>query len=199
MSTKVFPMGKAEVLVAASAKIAAVSKSPFKVYYLVGYPNQPSAWLLLKQVAADEDYASAAFSAATLVRIEAGPSEVFFGQGTDEVVFEKRGLVNQPAPVALDATGALTAAMVASGIVTSTTAAAVTGTLPTGTVLKAAFQLAIGEAIDFSVIATGANAFTVAVAADVTNVGSLIVATGTSGRFRLRRTADLSHVVYRLS
>lgn len=199
MSSKVYPFGRVEVVVAASAKIAAWSKAPYKIYQQAGYPNQPVSWNLLKSGLADEDYASAALSAATLVRIEAGASEVFYGQGTDELVLEKRGFQNQPAPIALDATGTLTAAMIAAGIITSTTAAAVAGTVPTGTVLDAALQMALGESLDFSVIATGANAFTVTAASGVTIVGAAAVATATSGRFRLRKTAAATYIIYRVS
>jgi hypothetical protein len=198
MSLKVYPFGKVEVTVAALAKIAAWSKSPYTIKYKVGYPNQPDSWPILKSGAADEEYASAAFTAATVVRIEAGASEVLYGQGVDEVVLEKRAARNQPAPVALDATGTITAAMIMAGIITSA-AAAVTGTLAVATVLDAAFQMAIGESVDFSVIKVGANSFTVAVDTGVTAVGALVVATATSGLFRLRKTAVATYILYRLS
>jgi len=199
MSSKVFPFGVVEFTLAASAKIAAYSKSPAKIYIKAGYPNYPDSWSLLKALAAEEEYASAAVSTTTLVRIEAEASDVYYAYGTDAVVPEKRDWQNQPAPGALDATGALTAAMILSGIVTSTTAAAVAGTVPTGTVLDAALNLAIGESVDFSVIATGANAFTVTAAAGVTIVGVAVVATVTSGRFRLRKTAAATYIIYRLA
>jgi hypothetical protein len=199
MSSKVYALGKQEVLVAASAKIAAWSKAPYKIYQKVGYPNQPDTWSLLKVGAADEEYSSSAFTGATTVRIEASASEVFYAQGTDSVPIERRSYQAQPAPIALDATGPLTAAMIAAGIITSTTAAAVAGTVPTGTVLDAALQMGIGESIDFTVIATGANGFTVTVAAGVTIVGGAVVATATSGRFRLRKTAAATYIIYRLS
>ena len=199
MSSKVYPLGKVDILIAASAKVAAWSKAPYKIYQKVGYPNQPDSRSLIKQGAADEEYQSSAFTGATTVRIEASASEVFYGQGTDEVPIERRSYQAQPAPVALDATGPLTAAMIAAGLITSSTAAAVSGTVPTGTVLDAALQIGIGESIDFSVIATGANAFTIVVASGVTNVGSLVIATVTSGRFRLRKTAAATYIIYRLS
>lgn len=200
MSSKVYAMGAALVAVAASARIAVWSKAPFKVYQKVGYPNQPDSWLLIKAGAADEEYQSAAFSAAAVLRVEAGASDVLYGTGTDELLVERRSYQAQPDPVALNTTGALTAAMIAAGLITSTTGAAVTGTVPTGTVLDAALQMQIGESIDFSVINTGgANAFTVAVASGVTNVGSLVVALTSSARFRLRKTAVATYIIYRLS
>jgi hypothetical protein len=90
--------------------------------------------------------------------------------------------------------------MILSGILTSTTAAAVAGTLPTGAVLDAASEFAIGDSFDWSVIATGANAFTVTAAASGhTIVGVGAVATVTSAIWRTRKTAADTFVSYRLS
>ena len=113
------------------------------------------------------------------------------------VITERRGLRGQGAPGVLDATGALTAEMILSGIVTSA-AATVAGTVPTGTVMDAAFDLEIGESVDWSVIKVGANNFTVTAATGHTLVGSGVVATTTSGLFRSRKTAANTFVTYRI-
>lgn len=107
----------------------------------------------------------------------------------------------QGAPGTLNATGTLTAALVAAGIVTSTTAAAVTATVDTGTAMDTALAatVAIGDGFEWSAIATGANAFTVTAAATHTLVGSGVVATATSGRFFSKRTAANTWVTYRLA
>ena len=158
-----------------------------------------SSWALLSFVKAAEEYASSALSFAKDVKIEAGGREAFYSIGTAAVVTNRRGLRGQGAPVALNATGALTAAAIASGIVTSTTAAAVVGTIPTGAVMDAALELEVGEAIDWSVISTGGNAFTVTAAASGhTVVGVGAVATVTSGLFRTRKTAVATYVTYRI-
>lgn len=105
----------------------------------------------------------------------------------------------QGAPGALNATGDLTAALILGGIVTSTTASAVTATLPTGTVMDAAVKIEIDDAIEWSVINTGSNAFTVTAAASGhTVVGDGEVAGGTSGRFLTRKSAAGTFVTYRL-
>lgn len=105
----------------------------------------------------------------------------------------------QGTPGALNATGALTTALLLGGIVTSTTGAAVVATLDTGTVTGAALpDLPIGGSIEWSAINTGGNAFTVTAATDHTIVGAGAVAAGTSGRFRTRRTAATTFVTYRL-
>jgi hypothetical protein len=110
--------------------------------------------------------------------------------------------VLQGAPGALNATGTLTAALIGTGIVTSTSAAGVTATLNTGELMDDAFakEIEIGEAFDWSVINTGPNTFTVTAAASGhTVVGAGAVATTTSGLFRTRRTAVDTWVTYRLS
>jgi uncharacterized protein YaiE (UPF0345 family) len=78
---------------------------------------------------------------------------------------------NQPTPGTLNATGTLTAALILGGIVTSTTAAAVTATLDTGTVCDAALTMAVNDSFDWSVIQHGANSFTVTAATGHTIVG----------------------------
>lgn len=107
--------------------------------------------------------------------------------------------ISQGTPAAVNATATLTAAELLTGIITSTTAAAVVGTLPTGTLLDAAADLAIDEAFDWSVINTGAaNTFTVAAGTGHTVVGNMVVALSTTGRFRSRKTAANTFVTYRI-
>lgn len=107
----------------------------------------------------------------------------------------------QGAPVAVNTTATLTIANLLAGIITSTTAAAVTGTLPTGTLTDAGVTdpaMAIGDCFDWSVINTGGtNAFTVAAGTDHTLVGSGAVAANSSQRFRTRKTAANTFVTYR--
>jgi hypothetical protein len=104
----------------------------------------------------------------------------------------------QSAPGTLNATGALTTDLIKTGIVTSTTASAVTATLPTGAALEAAFKLDLDDAIEWKVINTGSNNFTVQVADGHTVVGGLVVAGGASGRFLTRRSAANTFVTYRV-
>jgi len=89
MSTKVYPNGNSgEVAVPANDKIAVFSNSEYQVFQLVGYPNLPSTWNLIKSGAAGETYTSAAFAAAATVRVDAGPSDAFYEVGTAPVVAE---------------------------------------------------------------------------------------------------------------
>ena len=194
----VFAQGTVTVTVPSGEKIAVQAYSPASVFQEVGYPNFPESQDLLT-VVENTTYVSAAFSAATSVTIQAGASGATYAVGTDPVVSDDGKFQLQGTPGVLNATGALTAAMILSGIVTSTTAAAVAGTLPTGAVLDAASEFAIGDSFDWSVIATGANAFTVTAAATGhTIVGTAAVATVTSGAWRTRKTAAETFVSYRI-
>lgn len=113
-------------------------------------------------------------------------------------------------PVAVNATATLTAAQVATGYITSTSAAAVTMTLPTGTLLGAALGAVAGTAFELYIDNTaGANTVTVAVAvngikSDAANTtaasfGQLTVASGVTGigRFTLIFSSATAYVFTR--
>lgn len=105
----------------------------------------------------------------------------------------------QKAPATLNATGTLTAAQILAGIITSTTAAAVTATMPLGTALEAALDLQVDEAVEFAVINTGGvNAFTLAANTGVTIIGNAVTSANNSHHYRLRKTALNTFVVYRI-
>ena len=139
-----------------------------------------------------------AYSAGATLVIEAGVSDVLYEVGAAPVVQSLYDVQYQGDPEAVDTTGAVSAAAMLGGIVTSTTAAAVAGTIPTGTVMDAASEFEIGDSFDWSVIVTGANAFTVTAATGHTIVGDAVVATVTSGLFRTRKTAANTFVTYRI-
>jgi hypothetical protein len=197
------PGGKKEVSLAASDKIAVYTRGTALIYQDVGYPQYPSKLDLISDVANEEYLSSAVSAAATFVIDNSGnPYPALYEIGTAPVIKDdgRKSSVVQAAPVALDVTGDITAAMILGGIVTSA-AAIVTGTLPNPSLLEAAAEFAIGDSIDWSVIKVGANGFTVAQSADGfhTIVGAAVVATATSGRWRTRKTSATTFVSYRLS
>lgn len=200
MPSIVYSNGTTKVTIPAAESIAVATfgQSSASVYLQAGYPNHPNTLSLLGVVDNEQTVFGPYASGATIV-IEAGADAVFYEVGTAPVVQSLISSQYQGTPTALNATGAVTAAAILGGIVTSTTAAAVAGTVPTGTVLDAASQFAIGDSVDWSVIATGANAFTVTADTDHTLVGNAVVASATSGRFRTRKTAANTFVTYRLS
>ena len=106
----------------------------------------------------------------------------------------------QGEPAAVNTTATITIANIRTGLITSTTAAAVDMTLPTGTLMDGGFTgVFTGMAVMWSVINTGANAATLLAGASHTIVGSAVVAAGTSGRFTSRRTGATTWVTYRIS
>jgi hypothetical protein len=198
MSSYIVPaFGVLTLPVAASARVATFSiGDEYSVNQVLGYPNQPSSQANL--FTGQGAFTSSTFTLAGSVVINAGAYQVLVNIGASAAVFERQNF--QATPGTLNATGALTAALILGGIVTSTTAAAVTGTLNTGTVMDAAGTFAVGDAFDWAVINTGAvNAFTVNAATGHTIVGSPTVALSTSGRFRTFKTAANTFVAYRLS
>lgn len=195
-STVIQPYGQATFSVPASGKVATYSVGKYTVDQVAGYPNVPSADVTL--FSGTGANTSAAFSVAGSAIVRAGASPVSVNVGASAVVYERANY--QGTPGTLNATGTLTAALIATGIVTSTTAAGVTATLDTGAIMDAALTMAIGDSFDWSAISTGGNTFTVTAAASGhTLVGSGAVATVTSGRFRTRKTAADTFITYRLA
>jgi len=200
MQSIVYPNGNISITVPAaeSVAVATIGSSQATVYRELGYPNAPPTRSLLGVVQNGQTVFGPYASGATII-IEAGADEVMYEVGVAPVVLWLKCYALQPDPGVLNATGALTAAMMLSGIVTSTTAAAVAGTVPTGATMDLASQFNVGDAFDWSVIATGANTFTVTAASGHTIVGTAAVATATSGRFRTRKTAADTFITYRLA
>jgi len=119
-------------------------------------------------------------------------------------------LVANPTVSAIDATGTATAAQVAAGYITSTSALATTITLPTGTLLGAALGATKGTVFDLYVDNTGgANIVTMAVAtngilssgaADTPgSFGDLTIAAGATGlaRFTIMFSSATAYVFTR--
>lgn len=198
MPNVIHPNGTATVTVPATESIAVFTFGQADVIQVVGYPNIPSSETLLGVVDNEQTVFGAYASGATIV-INAGASPVYYEVGVSPVVKLIYASQYQGDPVAVNATGAVSAAAILGGIVTSTTAAAVAGTIPTGTVMDASAEFVIGESVDWSVINTGAaNAFTVTAAAGHTIVGAAAVAASSSGLFRTRKTAANTFITYRI-
>lgn len=199
-SSIIFDYGSAvNVAIPASESIVVYTQDQAQVWQLGLFPNQPPVRSLLGTVVNGTTTFGPFTTAATLT-VVGGAGETLFSVGVAPAIIETKASQIQNDPVAVNVTGAVSAAAIQGGLVTSTTAAAVAGTVPTGAVMEAAVQWAIGDSVDWSVIATGANAFTVTAAASGhTLVGSGVVATVTSGLFRTRKTAFETFVTYRLS
>jgi hypothetical protein len=107
-------------------------------------------------------------------------------------------VVDAPAPTAISTTATLTNADIQSGII-NTTGTTYTVTMPLGTTLETLVPwTSVDLGYDFSVINTASGTITIAVNTNVTSLGTLTILTATSARFRIRRTAANTFILYRL-
>ena len=123
-SNIIYQEGEATVVVAATESVAVATKGTAQVYQIVGYPDRPDTDTLIGTVTAGQTVFGA-YSAGTTLRIEAGAGDVLYQSGVAPVVTELYASQIQAAPVAVNTTGAVSATALLGGIVTSTTAAAV--------------------------------------------------------------------------
>ena len=197
----IFAQGTATVTVPAGEKIAVQAYSPASVFQEVGYPNFPESQDLL-QVVENTTYVSAAFTNATSVTIQAGASGAYYSVGVAPDINNNGNWQPQGAPANIADGGSMvaTAANVLTGIITATPTASRDIQLPTGANLDLATEWAIGDSFDFSVITLAAFALTLTVNTNVTIVGAAATAatSGASARFRCRKTAADTFVVYRI-
>ena len=125
-----------------------------------------------------QDISTNATTGAVTVDATFGATTSVTNLTTTNLVFTDQ---NHPTTAAINATATATAAEVATGYITSTSAAATTITLPTGTALGTALGAARGTVLDLFVDNTaGASTVTIAVA---TNGVLSSAATDTAGSF----------------
>jgi len=119
-----------------------------------------------------------------------------FGDGNESEI----NMVTQVAPTAKTAAATLTAAELATGIITYNGAAAAL-TMPLGTDLDVAFpSMKVNSCFDFYIINIGGtNAATVTANTGVTLVGVAAVSANTAANWRVRKTADATYVAYRVA
>lgn len=200
-NTKVYANGlSGNVTVPAAESIAVRSLGgEVQVYRVLGYPNFPDTRSLIGTVASGTETVFGSYSSGATIEIEAGAGGALYAVGVGPKVGTD-GYVKEVTVGTLNATGTLTAALISGGIVTSTTASAVTATLDTGTVMDAALDLAVGDGFEWSAINTGgSNSFVVTAATGHTVVGTgVTVTTGTSQRFLTKKTAANTFVTYTL-
>lgn len=199
MSSIIYDQGTATFNVPAGGSVAVFTRDSAVVLTVGNYPNVPPSLNQIGVVLAGVVTTFGPFANATVVQVQGGAGETYYSVGTAPAITDRQDYSIQPTPVAVNVTGAVSSAAILGGIVTSTTAAAVAGTIPTGAVLDAATTLAVGESFSWSVINTGPNTFTVTAAANHTIVGTATVATATSGYFRTVKTAAGTFITYRLS
>lgn len=190
-----------ELTIPAGGAVSAFSQGAFSV--LVQNPpssNIPPVWSKLADVGAGAGtYTSATFAAGALVRIDAsGGSSVSVDVGLSPGPKLERVATAQGVTVtAVNASATLTTAQMAGGVISSTSAAAVAATLPTGAVMDTQGVQAIGEGFYWLVDNTGPSAFTVTAAASGHTVASGVVAATSSAQFFTLKTAAATYRTYR--
>ena len=108
-------------------------------------------------------------------------------------------VVYTPAPASISAVATLTNANLQAQII-NTTGTSYTVTMPLGSTLDTLIVWATTDiGFEFSVINTASGTITMAANTGVTTLGGLTIATGSSAKFRIRRTAASTYVMYRIS
>lgn len=158
-----------------------------------------SGYVLEAYGATTPSNADAGYSVGCMFRNTTGGSAgtLFVNQGTNaSALWGAIDGNNSGGSAAINATATATAAQVATGRITSTSAAATTITLPTGTLLGAALAATAGTVFDLTIDNTaGANTVTIAVAVNgilsaaavagsTANFGLLTVPSGVTGTAR---------------
>lgn len=204
MSNIIAVDGKATVTIPAGESIAVFTQGQAQVSRTLGFPNYPDQTTLIGTVANGQTVFGSYASGATIVVESVGSQPVYYEVGTAPQVQQLRlnaQVQGAPTDIADGAAMAFTAASLLGGIVTATPTEARNIQFPTGTVLDAASEFAVGDSFDFSLITLAAFALTVTVNTGVTIVGAAATA-GTSGaaaRFRMRKTAANTFVAYRIA
>jgi hypothetical protein len=197
----IFTQGTATVTVPSGQRIAVQAFSPASVFQEVGFPNFPGSQDLLT-VVDNTTYVSSAFTNATNVTIQAGASGALYSIGTAPQIGNDGNWQPQPAPADIADGGSMvmTAAQLLTSIITSTPTTGRNIQLPTAASLESATSFAINDSFDFSVITLAAFALTLTVNTGVTIVGGAATGatSGSAARFRIRKTAAATFVVYRI-
>jgi hypothetical protein len=198
-SNIIYAYGSVQGLAIPAGESVVVNTKDQAIVFQVGnFPNFPQARAPLGTVV-NGTTTFGPFTTAAVVDIVGGAGMTLYAVGTSPTILEQIAFRFNPPPFTVNVTGLISAAAMYRGIVTSTTAAAVAGTIPTGAVMELSSEFASSDSFDWSVIATGANAFTVTASASHTVVGSGVVASATSGLFRTVRVSSGVFVTYRLS
>lgn len=193
--------GNAGITLPAGAAIAVYSAGGARILQWANFPQYPQKFIQVATVAPDTQVVTSTFASGAVIVLEGYGDEVYYEVGTAPIVQFATGSAGAMGTAsAVNTSATLTVANIFSQVITSSTAAAVTGTLMTGTVMDAGGSFNVGDAFDFTVINTGAtNTFTIATATGWTLVGNMVVALSSSGRFRLQKTAANTFSLYRLS
>ncbi len=204
MSNVIAVNGKATVIIPSNESIAVFTQGEAQVSRTIGFPQYPDQTTLIGTVRNGQTVFGSYASGATIVVESTGSQPVYYEVGTAPQVQQIRlnaQVQGDPTNITDGGSMAFTAASLLSGIVTATPTAGRNVQLPTGAVLDAASEFAIGDSFDFSLVTLAAFALTITVNTNVTIVGAPATAgtAGAAARFRVRKTAADTFVVYRIA
>lgn len=142
------------------------------------------------------DVSAADITATTVTSPAIATDSITEATANENITLEKN-IIQRRDAAAINTTATATAAQIAGGLITSTSAAAVALTLPTATDLATEIAAVQGTSVDFIVDnSAGSNTVTVtvntgitAVTAVITGGATLTVASGATGQFRIYFTS----------
>ena len=203
-NTNVVPRGgRATLTLTAGQSIAVQASAPYTISLLNNYPNYPAQLAWQATVAGGPQTVYGPYATGAVIQIDMSfGDDCYYEIGTSPIVQTTQrqvGNVGAATVQAVNASATMTTANLLGDIITSSTAAAVSAQLPLGTALDAASAFSVGDYLDFIVVNTGPNTFTVTTNTGWTLVGSMAVATATSARFRIMKTAAGTFTLYRVA
>lgn len=205
MSFLVLPFGNSgDIVIPANESIAVSCQGTAQVFRKLGYPNYPDQVSLTGTVINGQTVFGSFPSGATIIVEAGGGVTAFYEVGTSPSVQQGRlisGVQAAPVDIADGAAMAYTTGSILNGLVTATPTTTRSIQLPTGAAMDLASNFAINDFFDWSLITLAAFALTTtAGASGHTIVGAAATAatSGSTARFRTRKTAADTFVSYRI-
>lgn len=205
MSFLVLPFGNSgEITIPANESIAVACQGTAQVSRKLGFPNYPDQVSLIGTVINGQTLFGSYASGATIIVEAVGGVTAFYEVGTSPSVQQGRlisGVQAAPVDIADGAAMAYTASSILNGLITATPSTGRNIQLPTGAAVDLASNFAINDFFDWSLITLAAFALTTtAGASGHTIVGAAATAatSGSTARFRTRKTAADTFVSYRI-
>lgn len=193
MPNIVMAMSSSTVTVPAGQSITVFTQADAKVYQVVS--STPS---LLDTVTTSQ-MMFGPFANGAEILIVAGQLPAVYSIGSAPVIPNFMSHIVQRAPIIMNTGGAIPAAALSNGIITSNSLLGISCSLPTGASIEAISNFRADDAFDWCVMAVGLFGYTVTASAGHTFMGAAAVSSGTSGYFRTRKLAANSYITYRVS
>lgn len=206
MSFLVLPNGNSgEIIIPANESIAVACQGTAQVSRKLGFPNYPDQVTLIGTVINGQSVFGPYASGATIIVEAVGGVTAFYEVGTAPQVQQGRlvsGSQADPANIADGGSMVYTPGGMLGGLVTATPTAGRNIQLPTGAAMDLASNFLVNDFFDWSVITLAAFALTTTAGASghtLVGSGATAATSGSTARFRTRKTAADTFVTYRIS